>query len=51
MIARKEIEERLKLSILNLCLASVSRQDGAITIAKNGLFDMVEKMIREAETR
>jgi hypothetical protein len=51
MIKRAEIERRLQLPILAVCLASVGKQTDSIPEAMKLLHDEVEKMVRDAEKR
>jgi hypothetical protein len=47
-MTRAEIESRLKIYILNLCLAVISKEEGAIAEAKAALIDAVVSIEREA---
>lgn len=49
MITRKRIEERLRLHILNVCMAAVAGNAGDLTEAQKYLFDTVETIVRETK--
>lgn len=51
MITRTQIEERLRLHMGNLCMATLTKQEGDLTLAKNLLLDAVETIVREAEKK
>lgn len=46
-MSEKQIEERLRLHILNLCLAALTKRDGDLTTCKRNLVAEVAKMMRE----
>lgn len=46
-MTEKQIEERLRLHILNLCLAVIVKRDGDLTVCKRLLVAEVAKMMRE----
>lgn len=49
MITRKQIEARLRLHILNVCLAATAGDAGDLTEAQKYLFIEVEKIVRETK--
>lgn len=54
-MTREHIKDRLKLSVLNVTLAVISKQDGDLKKATEMLYDTVEQIavqaVREATAR
>ncbi len=46
-----QIEERLQLPILNLCLASISKTPGEISLAKTLLLEAVQDILEQNENK
>lgn len=46
---RARIKERLKLSLLNVTLAVIAKQDGELTKAVDMLYNCVEEIVRQAQ--
>lgn len=45
-MTREEIEERMRLPILNICLAVLSKTPGDLSKAKNDLIDAVSAIVQ-----
>lgn len=51
-MTRAEIEQRLKLHLFNLCLASLPGMEaGTLTQCKSNLLDEVEAIVRDAKAK
>ncbi len=46
---RDRIEEWLKLSVLNLALATVGKEDGTLRQATEALYDRVWELVKQAQ--
>lgn len=46
---RDRIRERLKLSVLNVTLATLSKQDGDLKDATEALYKRVEEIVKQAQ--
>jgi len=46
---RAQVEESMKLSVLNLALAIIGKQDEDLSVAKNMLYDRVLELVNQAE--
>lgn len=47
-MTRDQIELKLRMPIVNVCLASVGKRENDLRDAKNYLIDEVAKLVREA---
>lgn len=48
-VSRAQLEQKLNLNIVTVCLATVSKEKDSLRQAKDMLMDAIEKIVREAE--